>query len=170
MLSLISPAGRIGRGLYWLTGVIQLLGVVGLCTYILAIPVAENPRTGFNGPLFFLLGAVVIWIGICASIKRFHDRGKSAWWILIALVPFIGGIWMFIELGILPGDQDANEYGEPGGSGGRRAVAMTESSGLDLTKFDDEYFKARLAQVAQTADAASSRTDQNVRPSFGKRV
>ena len=34
--------------------------------------------------------------GIAVGIRRMHDIGKSGWWILINLVPIIGGIWFII--------------------------------------------------------------------------
>ena len=33
---------------------------------------------------------------IAVGIRRMHDIGKSGWWILINLVPFIGGIWFIV--------------------------------------------------------------------------
>lgn len=64
--------------------------------------------------LYILAGLIVIasiWPGLAVSIKRWHDRGKSGWWILIALVPLIGGLWALIETGFLPGTPGTNEYG-----------------------------------------------------------
>ncbi len=43
--------------------------------------------------------------------KRWHDRGKSGWWSLLALVPVIGGLWALIELGFLGGEPGVNAYG-----------------------------------------------------------
>ena len=45
------------------------------------------------------------------TTKRWHDRGKSGWWSLIAFVPIIGGLWLLIELGFLGPDEYVNEYG-----------------------------------------------------------
>lgn len=42
---------------------------------------------------------------------RLHDTGKSGWWYLISLVPFIGGIWMLILMAT-EGHRGANEYGQ----------------------------------------------------------
>ena len=33
------------------------------------------------------------------------------WWVLIAFVPVIGGLWYLIECGFLPGTVGANNYG-----------------------------------------------------------
>lgn len=54
-----------------------------------------------------------VWCSICATIKRYHDRGKSGWWWLLCLVPFLS-IWQFIECGFLSGDEGDNEYGDGG--------------------------------------------------------
>jgi len=44
------------------------------------------------------------------TIRRLHDIGKSGWWILIGLIPLIGGIWLLILMlgDSQPGD---NQYG-----------------------------------------------------------
>ena len=46
-------------------------------------------------------------------IKRFHDRDKSGWWVLIGLIPIIGAIWLLIELGFLKGTPGPNRFGSP---------------------------------------------------------
>ncbi len=51
------------------------------------------------------------WSGICVAIKRFHDRNKSALWILIQFVPLIGPVWYFIEVFCLRGTIGENRYG-----------------------------------------------------------
>jgi uncharacterized membrane protein YhaH (DUF805 family) len=54
---------------------------------------------------------LAIWIALALHAKRWHDRGKSGWWTLIVLVPFIGAIWLFVELGCLRGTVGPNQYG-----------------------------------------------------------
>ncbi|MCL1594474.1 MAG: DUF805 domain-containing protein [Actinomycetia bacterium] len=97
--------GRINRAKFWIgIGVIWVATVVVL-TLAFAV----------NSAIFWLLAIVVyvvtIWIGLAVSIKRWHDRGKSGWWILIGFVPIIGGLWALIETGFLEGDKGDNEYG-----------------------------------------------------------
>jgi len=62
-------------------------------------------------PALYLFAAfiTVAYAQLAVYAKRFHDRGKSAWWVLIAFVPLIG----FLELGMLPGDPGPNTYGPP---------------------------------------------------------
>jgi len=44
-------------------------------------------------------------------VKRYHDRDKSGWWILILFIPLVGFIWFLIELGCLPGTPGPNRFG-----------------------------------------------------------
>jgi uncharacterized membrane protein YhaH (DUF805 family) len=68
-------------------------------------------NSGILWTILSLLTLLVIWPSLAVSIKRWHDRGKSGWWVLIALVPLIGGLWALIETGFLPGTSGTNQYG-----------------------------------------------------------
>ena len=47
----------------------------------------------------------------CAGIRRMHDLGKSGWWILIGLIPLIGGL-IVLYWYVSEGEDVANDYGE----------------------------------------------------------
>jgi uncharacterized membrane protein YhaH (DUF805 family) len=102
---LFSFEGRINRAKFWL-GIVVLWAVV----WILAL-IAAAANSGFLWGLIAILNVVLIWPSLALSIKRWHDRNKSGWWVLIALVPFIGWLWALIETGFLPGTIGPNEYG-----------------------------------------------------------
>jgi uncharacterized membrane protein YhaH (DUF805 family) len=55
---------------------------------------------------------VMLYPTLAVNVKRCHDRGRSGWFILVALVPFLG-IWYLIEVCFLPGTEGVNEYGAP---------------------------------------------------------
>jgi uncharacterized membrane protein YhaH (DUF805 family) len=97
--------GRINRAKFWL-GIVVLWAIV----WVLAI-IAAAANSGFLWGLVAILGVVIIWPSLALSIKRWHDRNKSGWWVLIGLVPIIGGLWALIETGFLPGTIGPNEYG-----------------------------------------------------------
>lgn len=59
-----------------------------------------------------LIALVSIWPMLAIGVKRWHDRDKSGWWMLIGLVPLVGAIWAFVECGCLKGTEGKNEYGE----------------------------------------------------------
>jgi uncharacterized membrane protein YhaH (DUF805 family) len=60
-----------------------------------------------------ILVLILLWPSLAIQIKRFHDRDKSGWWVLLNLIPIIGPIWLFIELGFLPGTPGPNRFGNP---------------------------------------------------------
>ena len=70
----------------------------------------EDPEAFTNYELIVTL--ILIWPSLAVQAKRWHDRNKSAWWILINFVPIIGPLWSLIENGFLPGDIGSNKYGE----------------------------------------------------------
>jgi uncharacterized membrane protein YhaH (DUF805 family) len=160
LTSFFSFNGRIGRGMWWLTGVLQALLIIGAGVYIVNVDAAANPRTGWQGPVFFGIIILIAWIGICGNIKRYHDRGKSGFWVFIGLVPIIGAIWMFIELGMLPGDEGANDFGPAPGSTadtqnyGRRA----EDKPSKLSHLDDSYFADYAKKLAEQSQQAATTT------------
>ncbi len=51
------------------------------------------------------------WSTLAISVKRWHDRDKSAWWLLLGIVPLIGPLWCLIEQGFLRGTYGPNNYG-----------------------------------------------------------
>ncbi len=57
----------------------------------------------------YMLGMIIP--GLAVAVRRLHDIGKSGAWILISLVPLVGGIWLLILMltDSIPGK---NQYGE----------------------------------------------------------
>ena len=53
-------------------------------------------------PIIFGITCILLLIpNLTARIRRLHDVGISGWWLLISLIPYIGGIILFI-LYLLP--------------------------------------------------------------------
>ena len=114
----LSAQGRVTRSQFWLRLVAPLIGgglVLGMVDAVLG---TWDPKHGaglFSG--LFLLAAMVPTVHV--QIKRLHDRDKSGWWMMMAVFPVIGAIWLLVELGLLRGTQGPNQFGpEPGGDGG----------------------------------------------------
>ena len=114
---LFSFNGRITRKYYWYAAII-LFVVFGAISGLLFGTNSKTLATGdFSFMLFvsMALFAIVyifgIWIGLAVAVKRWHDRGKSGWWVLIGLIPIVGGIWILVECGFLPGTPGPNAYG-----------------------------------------------------------
>ena len=46
--------------------------------------------------LYLIYVLAVLIPGLAVGIRRLHDTGKSGWWLLIALVPFVGFIVLIV--------------------------------------------------------------------------
>jgi uncharacterized membrane protein YhaH (DUF805 family) len=123
--------GRISRAQY-LLAVFTLFALMFGLAALLTIAHARMSR-------FFLTVGSVMFLAICYSTlsvgaKRFHDRGKSGWTVLLLLAPvpiliasellqnellsFLGNlfslgieVWFFVELTFLRGDVGPNRFG-----------------------------------------------------------
>jgi uncharacterized membrane protein YhaH (DUF805 family) len=108
---LFSFRGRLNRQPFWIATLI-----LDLC--VVATVFAVNQW--IYGDFFsddFRAGQIVAilvfgWPSLAITVKRFHDRDKSGWWSLILLIPFIGGIWWFVDLGCLRGTAGPNRFGD----------------------------------------------------------
>ena len=101
--------GRIPRRTYW-AGIgiwLAIIMVVGLITAVLAH--AQAPTELML--LFLPLAVAYIWSALALQIKRWHDRNRPGAMVLINLIPYIGGIWAFVECGCLRGTVGTNSYG-----------------------------------------------------------
>lgn len=92
---LFSFSGRIGRsGFWWGTIIASIVASFGY---------ARADSSGQPDSIGAILVLLAFWIFLAVQSKRLHDRGKSAWWLLLWLMPPIASIWFLIELGFLPG-------------------------------------------------------------------
>lgn len=101
---LTSTDGRISRSEFWLKGIIPL-AIAVLIIYAIDEIIGAERILGSIGSL------ASIYPSIAVGIKRFHDRNKSGWWVLISFVPIIGGLWYLIECGFLKGTDGDNQFG-----------------------------------------------------------
>lgn len=116
---LFSLRGRISRFTFWVTTVLLWAGGV-ICSATLQLVVRVG---GLDGSLLsFLFGLaemalLVAWLAgsLATHTKRWHDRGKSGWWVLLWLVPVVGQVWTIVELGFLGGTRGDNKYGHVSG-------------------------------------------------------
>lgn len=106
---LTSFEGRINRAKFW-AGIVVLIAIGILATIIDAI-LGLQIGPGGTGVVSVLASLVSIYLALALYAKRWHDRDKSGWWSLIALVPLIGAVWILVELGMLRGTPGANRYG-----------------------------------------------------------
>ena len=108
----LSPQGRVGRQDWWLKYVLVVIVIAVVASILDTALGLTDPESGY-GPISLVALLVMIYPAIVVNIKRFHDRDKSGWWVLIALIPIIGAIWLLIELGFLKGTPGPNRFGPP---------------------------------------------------------
>lgn len=96
-------SGRTGREDYWWAtlGCFLLGLVVGFICGLLGIV-----GTILSG----LVSLALLVPELAMSVRRLHDINKSGWFLLIGLIPLVGGIILLLWA-IKEGDADANTYG-----------------------------------------------------------
>lgn len=102
--------GRINRAKFWL-GTVCLIVVYIILGVISAATMNPDGSMGAIGIVVLIVYLAMIWPSVALGVKRFHDRDKSGWWVLISLVPIIGGIWYLVECGFLEGTKGPNKFG-----------------------------------------------------------
>ena len=112
-----STKGRIGRQTWWMSTIIvnAILFSLYIIMFLFGNIEIQNSSdvSGILQALFAIIFQLVIYTAyIIVSVKRLHDIGKSGWYYLIALIPFVGGLILFIQLGFEKGTSGLNQYGQ----------------------------------------------------------
>lgn len=110
-------SGRSRRKEYWMFVLFNII-------FSIAAAILDNitglaiPEVGY-GPIYGLYALAVLLPGLAVAVRRLHDVGKSGWFLLIALIPIIGAIWLLV-LFCTDGQPGVNKYGpnpkEPAGA------------------------------------------------------
>lgn len=95
--------GRARRREYW------MFTLVNIVVYAVLNVLAQQVSSVI-GILALVYMLAILVPSIAVAIRRMHDIGKSGWWVLIALVPLIGGIW-YLVLAVTKGQSGSNAYG-----------------------------------------------------------
>ncbi|GEM76082.1 DUF805 domain-containing protein [Vibrio sagamiensis] len=130
---LFSFQGRIGRKTYWLWNAFYYLAIIGLTISMSKL---------FPGYVQILLPVCLLLLmlpDLAITTKRWHDRGKSAYWLLLNIPLVVGrlaspmgsnsflepeastilstslalicGVWILVECGFMKGISGDNQYG-----------------------------------------------------------
>ena len=138
LLGYLSFDGRFNRARYWFT-VLWIFGSFLVCALLTGAVVAVLPILAI---VLIPVFCVLIYASFANGARRLHDRGKSAWWLLLftglpmllslpgqiaehspddgarmagAMFALLGlpfSIWGFIEIGCLKGKAGPNRFGE----------------------------------------------------------
>ncbi|MCC2547391.1 DUF805 domain-containing protein [Hymenobacter sp. BT175] len=101
--------GRARRKEYWM---FTLFNIVFSIAVAIADQVLNLGSESFGyGILSIIYSLAMIIPGLAVAVRRLHDVNKSGWFLFIALIPIIGGIWLLI-LFCTEGTHGSNQYGE----------------------------------------------------------
>ena len=147
---LFSFEGRVTRLEYWMFYVPLIIGYI--IVFIFAAVFGEEAAT----IILYLLGLVYIWSVIAIQVKRWHDRDKSGWWILINIIPIIG-FWALIENGFLSGTEGKNRFGEDPlerSTSNKEEITASEEASSEKTIIDKE-------EITSSEEAVSEKTSSD---------
>lgn len=100
----LTTEGRIGRKSWW-------IGYLYLLLFYIIISLLFFVNIEIINIVVYIFILASIYPYVVLSMKRCHDRNRSGWFLLVGLIPLIGGIWLLIELGCLLGTNGANRFG-----------------------------------------------------------
>ena len=107
-------SGRASRSEYWW----MQLGLIGLQIGMVIVFVIMGLILGEAGALLgmgllVLLGLALLLPMLGVTVRRLHDGGRSGWWFLLALIPFVNfiGAWVILVFLIMDGQPGDNQYG-----------------------------------------------------------
>lgn len=123
---LFSFRGRIGRAPYWyfVLAVTVLFGALFAYAGVSMFSAASlgdadamSHGGGVAATALPIAALLLLWPSLAICAKRWHDVDKSAWWILIALVPVLGALIALVFNGFIAGTPGTNRFGnQPGGA------------------------------------------------------
>ena len=102
--------GRARRKEYWMFSLFFLLFAL-LAGFVIGILSAVGEMAAMIAIIL-----TVVWYlahivpSLAVTVRRLHDTGKSGWLYLLVLIPYIGGLIIFIFT-VLDGDKGDNAYG-----------------------------------------------------------
>ena len=103
----LTTTGRLGRAGFWLRNVVAL----PVCLF------ASIGADSVIGPVAGLVAAAVTTLFLVSTWgRRLHDRGRSAWWLLLTAVPVIGALALIVDCAFLGPRASAQRFGTPPGA------------------------------------------------------
>lgn len=108
--------GRARRSEYWYFVLFNIIFAVAamLLDRLIGDTFRMNTASGDislpYGYVYVLYVLAVFLPGLALSVRRLHDIGKSGWFFLIVLIPFIGAIWLIV-LYCTDSQPGINKYG-----------------------------------------------------------
>jgi uncharacterized membrane protein YhaH (DUF805 family) len=100
--------GRAPRREYWSYVLVTVLAQIA-CAFLDAYLGTRHPtaRFGLVGGIYALIALLPT---LAVTIRRLHDTGRSAWYLLIVLIPLLGAVVLLVLLA-QRSESGTNSYG-----------------------------------------------------------
>ncbi|MGH9535257.1 MAG: DUF805 domain-containing protein [Terriglobales bacterium] len=107
--------GRARRKEYWFFELFCCLITLGMLLVGFAMSAGYPPAVarGVRGgtmALYILFDLAMLLPGLAVSVRRLHDTGRNGLWLLISMVPLVGGIVLLVFF-LLDSDPGTNSFG-----------------------------------------------------------
>lgn len=99
---------RARRKEYWMFALITF--IFSLTIGVIELNSGMIETVNQYGPLSMLLALIFFLPSLSVAVRRLHDVGRSGWWLLLAFIPFVGFIVLFI-FSVLDSEPGENKYG-----------------------------------------------------------
>ena len=102
--------GRASRSEYWWFVLFNLIVNIVTLVIDLTLGTMVTYDMGYVGLIAFL---ALLLPSVSVSVRRLHDIGKSGWWILLAIIPIVNfiGIFVILVFTLMEGEEHPNQYG-----------------------------------------------------------
>ena len=88
--------GRARRQEYWMFTLVNFVIVVALAIISVVLGKA-SPKAFIVMDIVLVIYLLLILLSsLGVTVRRLHDTNRSGWWFWISLVPFVGGIILFV--------------------------------------------------------------------------
>ena len=105
-------SGRARRKEYWMFTLFFMLFLL-VPSFVFGLLIGMFPSETVlisGGIILAALYFIHLVPALAVTVRRLHDTGKSGWLYLLALIPYIGSLIIFIFT-VIKGDRGDNKYG-----------------------------------------------------------
>jgi uncharacterized membrane protein YhaH (DUF805 family) len=150
--------GRAGRTEYWMFVLFNF--IISCVISIIAVAITLITHNSSAVLLSYLYTFATMIPGLAVMVRRLHDTGRSAWYLLVSLIPLAGGIWLLV-LFISEGTPGRNRYGDnPGNAGSCTDFNRNKSVAVTLIVSSVVWILHLLVSAALNRDIYSWRGSQ----------
>lgn len=102
-------SGRARRKEYWMFMLFNMIFSF-VWSFLVTLVLASTYGVDEINLFTYYYAVAMLLPNIAVAVRRLHDIGKSGWWMLITLIPIVGGIWLIVLM-LTDTQPQANQYG-----------------------------------------------------------